>query len=190
MTWGLLHAVSAWGRYMYRSAQVANDSLHPFKTEQGIQQMHCREKTYEKEMIQTCKYIRSWRDARNLKHKKCQGGKKPLKFRHNVFKWKPSCNLKSLQNGKHTVTQLKRNQVSSWETCPKALMHKQVQSSKQNVPGHWCTWLLEPEQSNSLHLLGLLLAARRIPDVTEKAARKCWFLGETPRAASPREQLE
>ena len=48
---------------MYRSAQVANDSLHPFKTEQGIQQMHCNEKTYEKEIIQTCKYIRSSRDA-------------------------------------------------------------------------------------------------------------------------------
>lgn len=61
---------------MYRSAQVANDSLHPFKTEQGIQQMHCHEKTYGKEMIQTCKYVRSSRDARNLKHKKCQGGGK------------------------------------------------------------------------------------------------------------------
>lgn len=63
---------------MYRSAQVANDSLHPFKTEQGIQQMHCHEKTYEKEMIQTCKYVRSSRDARNLKHKKCQGGENHL----------------------------------------------------------------------------------------------------------------
>lgn len=40
--------------------------------------MHCNEKTYEKEIIQTCKYIRSSRDARNLKHKKCQGGKKHL----------------------------------------------------------------------------------------------------------------
>lgn len=100
---------------MYRSAQVANDSLHPFRTEQGIQQMRCNEKTYEKEIIQTCKYRRSSRDARNLKHKKCQRGKKTLNFRHNVFKLKPGCNLNSLQDGKQTVTQFKRNQVLSWE---------------------------------------------------------------------------
>lgn len=49
------------------------------KTEQGIQQMHCREKTYGKEIIQTCKYIRSSRDARNLKHKKCQGEGEKIK---------------------------------------------------------------------------------------------------------------
>lgn len=52
-------------------------------------------------------------------------------------------------------TQLQFKVPSKWETysnaikekpglilgkmCPKALMHKQVQSSKQNVPGHWCT---------------------------------------------------
>lgn len=41
---------------------------------------------------------------------------------------------------------------------------------------------MEPEQSNSLHLLGLLLAlggltACRIPDVTEKAARKLLVMG-------------
>lgn len=41
---------------------------------------------HEKEIIQTCKYVRSSRDARNFKHKKCQGGKNPLNFRHNVFK--------------------------------------------------------------------------------------------------------
>lgn len=33
---------------MYRSAQVANDSLHPFRTEQGIRRMRCNEETYEK----------------------------------------------------------------------------------------------------------------------------------------------
>lgn len=73
---------------MYRSAQVANDRLHPSETEQGIQQMRCNEKTYEKEIIQTCKYIRSSRDARNLKHKKCQGGKKPLKIQTQCVQMK------------------------------------------------------------------------------------------------------
>lgn len=113
------------------------------KTEQGIQQMRCDEKTYGKEIIQTCKYRRSSRDARNLKHKKCQGGEKKkqtLNFRHNVFKLKPGCNLNSLPDGKRTVTQCKRNQVFVLgEACPKPRMHKQVQNSKQNVPGHWCT---------------------------------------------------
>lgn len=71
---------------MYRSAQVANDSLHPFKTEQSIQQMHCNEKTYEKEIIQTCKYIRSSRDAETSNTRNVKGGKNPLNFRHNVFK--------------------------------------------------------------------------------------------------------
>lgn len=61
---------------MYRSAQVANDSLHPFQTEQGIQQMHCHEKTYEKEMIQTCKYVRSSRDARKPQTQEMSRGEK------------------------------------------------------------------------------------------------------------------
>lgn len=84
------------------------------------------------------------------------------------------------------------------EMCPKTRMHKQVQNSKQNVPGHWCTWLLEPEQSNSLHLLhcwaycwvsvvpqhmGFQAAARR-------QHANCWLQRELLQARSPRDRLE
>lgn len=85
--------------------------------------------------------VQEMQETSNTRNVKGGGKKKQtLNFRHNVFKLKPGCNLNSLPDGKRTVTQCKRNQVFVLgEACPKPRMHKQVQNSKQNVPGHWCT---------------------------------------------------
>lgn len=198
MEWlgGLLHAVSAGGRYMYRSAQVANDSLHPFKNRAGHSADALRwEDIWERNHTDLQIQKKFKRCKKPQTQEMSRGGKKKqtLNFRHNVFKLKPGCNLNSLPDGKRTVTQCKRNQVFVLgEACPKPRMHKQVQNSKQNVPGHWCTWLLEPEQSNSLHCWAycwLRVARQHVGlQMSERRQRaNCWSQREVLWATSPRD---